>query len=81
MDSSALASKAAKYKVEPNFEIETLGNIFELSADGVTQLLERFHSLDTSGRVLGVSPLCAFIHGSHSLASAAISSRAAYNEG
>jgi lysophosphatidylcholine acyltransferase/lyso-PAF acetyltransferase len=44
-----LAGKAARYGIEQSFEVDSLTSLFNLSADGVTSLLERFHSLDSSG--------------------------------
>jgi lysophosphatidylcholine acyltransferase/lyso-PAF acetyltransferase len=44
-----LASKAAKYAVSQSFEVASLQALFNLSTDGITQLLERFHAFDTTG--------------------------------
>lgn len=40
--------KARRYGVETSFEVKTVQSLFQLSADGLTKLLERFHELDTS---------------------------------
>ena len=44
-----LASKARRYAVKQTFEVSHLKSLFDLDAESITKLLERFHSLDTSG--------------------------------
>lgn len=44
-----LASKAQAYNVNQTFEVSTLQSLFDLSSEGVTRLLERFHALDADG--------------------------------
>ena len=43
-----LASRARRFGVEQTFEVAQLQSLFNLTADGITTLLERFHALDTS---------------------------------
>ena len=43
-----LASKARRFGVKQTFEVTQLQSLFNLTADGITTLLERFHALDTS---------------------------------
>ena len=50
-----LAAKARQYGVEQTFEVKAVAALLQINADGVTALLERFHSLDTDGSgMLGV---------------------------
>ena len=50
-----LAAKARQYGVEQTFEVKAVAALLQINADGVTALLERFHSLDTDGSgLLGI---------------------------
>jgi len=44
-----LAAKATAFGVEQNFEVQSITALLSISPDGVTKLLEKFHSLDLSG--------------------------------